>query len=566
LQKPIKVVTTIGITKRLAAALVIIALLLAVFSVITRPVQSGSSCTLTALQSSVSAGGTLDFNCAADTAITLDVRQLVTKDLTLTNTGAGKLTISGNNLYQIFYVSPNTKLSLTNLNLSGGKAIEGGAIFNSGGTVTITNSSLYNNSADNYGGAIFNSGAVTNYDGDIISNGSTLEITNSSLYNNSADNYGGAIFNNGNVLVTHATFLNNAVSESGSGGTINNNSGTALLKNSLLQGSNICTGNFSLTDGGYNLEVANDNATCGFKTAADAKLGTPGDNGGLTFTIALLEGSSAIDAIPVASCAVTIDQRGISRPQGEACDIGAFEFVPAKPALSSDLIPQLRISPDRVADTNLENLVSFSFKVKNIGAGGASRLLIKIPILQGLDVGYFDASVSSAGVWVTQVTTTTVSIALPPIEQGKEVNGVLVFRPNATAMVGTHIETRYKLVFDDDTVSGKSINSNSQRFVFGATGSNRDDTKGAIQPGAAVRANVGEKVSILQKVYLADEIVSQWYTAPDGSTVSLGRQFSNANGELTIVVDTAGLAAGDYAIVGYGNRSEVTEVNILTVV
>jgi hypothetical protein len=43
------------------------------------------------------------------------------------------------------------------------------------------------------------------------------------------------------------------------------------------------------------------------------------------------------------------------------------DFVPV--AHASDLEPQLRVSPDRVADTNLENLVSFSFKVKNIGAG-----------------------------------------------------------------------------------------------------------------------------------------------------------------------------------------------------
>jgi len=45
---------------------------------------------------------------------------------------------------------------------------------------------------------------------------------------------------------------------------------------------------------------------------------------GHTPTMALLEGSPAIDATP--SCEVTIDQRGIARPQGYFCDIGAYEL------------------------------------------------------------------------------------------------------------------------------------------------------------------------------------------------------------------------------------------------
>ena len=55
------------------------------------------------------------------------------------------------------------------------------------------------------------------------------------------------------------------------------------------------------------------------------------ENGGFTATIALLAGSPAIDAIPAADCtdqngnAITTDQRGVARPQGNGCDIGAFE-------------------------------------------------------------------------------------------------------------------------------------------------------------------------------------------------------------------------------------------------
>ena len=79
---------------------------------------------------------------------------------------------------------------------------------------------------------------------------------------------------------------------------------------------------------------------------SDPKLGPLADNGGPTLTYALLPGSPAIDAIrPDCSNVVvsletgflaveldgepiTRDQRGLPRPQGKGCDIGAFEAVP----------------------------------------------------------------------------------------------------------------------------------------------------------------------------------------------------------------------------------------------
>ena len=61
------------------------------------------------------------------------------------------------------------------------------------------------------------------------------------------------------------------------------------------------------------------------------------NNGGPTPTIALLPGSFAVDDIPVAACTdqstppvqITADQRGIFRPQGQGCDIGAYELAAA---------------------------------------------------------------------------------------------------------------------------------------------------------------------------------------------------------------------------------------------
>ncbi len=56
----------------------------------------------------------------------------------------------------------------------------------------------------------------------------------------------------------------------------------------------------------------------------DPKLGALQDNGGSTKTMALLKGSAAIDAGVDGTCLST-DQRGVLRPQGPHCDIGAYE-------------------------------------------------------------------------------------------------------------------------------------------------------------------------------------------------------------------------------------------------
>lgn len=62
-------------------------------------------------------------------------------------------------------------------------------------------------------------------------------------------------------------------------------------------------------------------------TTADPKLGPLRQNGGPTATMALLPGSAAIGLVAAAGC-VSADQRGSARPQGPACDAGAFEWAP----------------------------------------------------------------------------------------------------------------------------------------------------------------------------------------------------------------------------------------------
>jgi|SRR5215207_10335719 len=84
-----------------------------------------------------------------------------------------------------------------------------------------------------------------------------------------------------------------------------------------------------VNDGGFNLE---DHRTCGFDdhgVHAEPLLAPLADNGGQTETLALRAGSPAINRVPRwrATCEGTADQRGVTRPQGPACDIGSSELV-----------------------------------------------------------------------------------------------------------------------------------------------------------------------------------------------------------------------------------------------
>jgi hypothetical protein len=120
------------------------------------------------------------------------------------------------------------------------------------------------------------------------------------------------------------------------------------VKNSILAnnaGGN-CIGyrldNFRTHSRGHNLS---DDATCAdlFTEAGDMN-STPagldpaglGDHGGSTETIALLSSSPAVNAVPTSSCTdvngspIKTDQRGVPRPQGPACDIGAYERFPSR--------------------------------------------------------------------------------------------------------------------------------------------------------------------------------------------------------------------------------------------
>ena len=178
--------------------------------------------------------------------------------------------------------------------------------------------------------------------GGALDNDATLNITNSTFYNNTAGtNGGGAVVNFGTTTLTQSTFSGNT---SPYGANIYNYTGFTLSMSMDIvadgQGGTNCGGQAPITDLGYNIDTG---SSCGFTATTHSlnntqpRLDSLASNGGSTQTMALPVGSPAIDAIPAShpGCTGSTDQRGITRPQGKGCDIGAYELV----ATSGDTQP-----------------------------------------------------------------------------------------------------------------------------------------------------------------------------------------------------------------------------------
>jgi len=240
----------------------------------------------------------------------------------------------------------NTNGSLTVLNSRfylNVSVTAGGAIW-SDVAMIVTDSSFYENSAGTNGGAIStggqlltsvnnstfsNNGAVAG--GGISNSGSILKVTNSTFYNNGANSFGGGIFNIGIVTFTNSTISDNNVILGVGGGIYNSgtlNFANTIVANSPSGGDCLVTGGGSI---GTNTNNLVEDGSCSALFVGDPVLGYLADNGGPTQTMALLVGSPAINAGDDNVCFLApvfnLDQRGVTRPQGAHCDIGAYEIM-----------------------------------------------------------------------------------------------------------------------------------------------------------------------------------------------------------------------------------------------
>ncbi len=243
----------------------------------------------------------------------------------------------------------------------------GGAIFNTH-ELEIHDSFFENNFATNRGGAIYNSlgsaenmlliidgctfsgNSVTNYDGGAVYNDShgSVNVANSTFYGNSA-NRGGAVFADTNVddlLIVNSTFSDNSAA-AGAGGI--HTFGFMRLYNSILAnstgGAADCYQNIAGTNWIFHslIETNSESPYACYDISnltGDPALGALQDNGGNTYTMALGVSSPAIDSGASGtdpnggSYCLPVDQRGVDRPQGSFCDLGAYEVVTAPIVLS----------------------------------------------------------------------------------------------------------------------------------------------------------------------------------------------------------------------------------------
>ena len=258
----------------------------------------------------------------------------------------GELTISnsaftGNSAEFGGSILNNDELTISNSVFTRSSALIGGAIYN-GGELSVADSEFSDNVADtaaddSIGGAIFNNeyGTITNTGsiftrnsaqfGGAIGNRGELTITNSTFARNSAAYAGGSIYVlTGTATLTHLTLADNTARQGGGGLFLGGeDNGTVNLRNSIiaLSGGGDCFGRL-------NQDIGNmiQDGSCFASQSGSPSFGTLVEpEGGSPAYYPLVAGSPAIDAAHPAYCLET-DQRGARRPQGAACDIGAYEY------------------------------------------------------------------------------------------------------------------------------------------------------------------------------------------------------------------------------------------------
>jgi CSLREA domain-containing protein len=294
-------------------------------------------------------------------------------DTVLIGDGAGRTIIDGGAAGGVFYIPSRVTVQMQDLTIRNGRSPgAGGAIRNNGDltllrTILTGNSSVAGSVGAGLGGAIVSDGTNP-----------SLTIVDSTIAGNTAQGAGGGVAAGGQVGLSNVTVTGNRTTADLGGGlylftnvsaTVNNvtvagntaavKGGGILVETSLFIGlapkvtNSIIAGNSAPVgpDCAGGLDTAYDlvgnGADCTGPSAAnhdkvgtaaspiDPRLGPLAGNGGPTPTLALLAGSPAIDAgNPLTpgsgggACEAT-DQRGVRRPGGAVCDIGAFEVTAA---------------------------------------------------------------------------------------------------------------------------------------------------------------------------------------------------------------------------------------------
>jgi uncharacterized repeat protein (TIGR01451 family) len=396
----------------------------------------------------------------------------------------------------------------------GGGAGMGGAVFNHHGNLTVINSTFSNNRAlggpgagagSGYGGAIFNlNGAVTvNYSTlaenqvGIGSTGSGGEAVGAAIYN--------LAYDSATTVMAEVT-LNNSILANSSGGVDLAN----VQPEETSAGSNL--GTAAVTAIAPNIVISSAGDINGTPSSDDPLLGPLADNGGPgMLTYALLPGSPAHNAADGVTCPAT-DQRGIPRPQGAACDLGAYEMVEADLAIDKSA---------SAATVLVGETLTYTLAVENVGVLTATNVVVTDTLPVG--VGF----VSAAGDgWTCSESGGTVVCTLPELAPGPANAIEIVVTAPSTEGVITNTA-----VVDADTLDTNQANNSSQ-----------------------VDVNVGEPITGLTAVNDSPTTLGQTtnFTASvtGGSDVTFTWNFG----------DGSGIASGDMVSYTYGATGFYTAI------
>ena len=302
-------------------------------------------------------GDVIQFNLSYPATITLSSTMLIDKSISIVGPGADKLTISGNNAVGVFKIASSSPLDVSFLHLTIADGYSGNGIYNQNGVTTIP-----------------------------------LTLDSVVMMNNAS----GALVSDAPVIIKNSTFYNNQ----GTAVTLRNLNPTRVIQNSVFVSNSGSTGGALRVDGTTELTLTNntfvDNHASwrgsaiysvadvagantfiqcdpsdfyclyfgGFWDGLSIQNGTPSnfglvgplwDSASGMLVVALDATSPLIDAGDDLTC-LTTDMRGINRPQGAKCDLGAYEYNGAPPIPTPTLLsstptftPTVTVTPTNTA-------------------------------------------------------------------------------------------------------------------------------------------------------------------------------------------------------------------------
>lgn len=339
---------------------------------------------------------------------------VVDKALTLVGAGARATVLDGGGSTRIFSLQPPAAaVTIVGVTMRNGRAPSGGAI-NTQVPMTLTDDAIVGSQAGNGdGGGIYTSAAFTlervliagntapNGDGGGIEFAPTSPfvgtIYDSTLTQNSAGGSGGGLNDfNSSTEIVHLEGDSLVANSAARGGNFRAWTGTSIdYHNTLIaqgsgpvgpgQGPNCAYGGgAAVKSDGYNAQDLNDSA-CQMTKPTDQKavnpqIGLLQNNGGPTDTLLPAAGSPLVGRGDPIVCSAD-DQRGVPRPLGGRCDIGAVERTsPAAGAPTPTAITHSGASLAATADPDFLG-GAYSFRYGTTLAYGASTPTL--PLLRG---------------------------------------------------------------------------------------------------------------------------------------------------------------------------------------